>query len=204
MRLVLSVPGDWDQRVVDEGVLYQAPSQVYGMLVLPLGPAPADPESWVQRAFLHRARAEDGEPRNLQLTRSSTIDGWGLVVLDGAIGTQARFVAYLAFMDYAATVIGMCRDYRAHPGWRDEVLGLVVRARPDFSDDRVACLAHQLGGPPVVSEGRKRRVVADWHRVFSGGDIVLSGEGGPAAGTIRVSPDAGPIRPVAELFRAFL
>ncbi len=204
MRLVLPIPPAWQHRAVDDGVLYQAPSEVYGMLVTPLAAAPEDPETWVQRAFFHRARPEDGEPRNLQLSRFASVAGWGIVLLDGALGTQARFVAYLAFLDYAATVIGMCRDYTAHPGWRDELLDIVVRAQPDFADDRVVCLAHQLGAPPTSSPARKRRVLAGWQRSSSGGDLVLAGEGGAPAGTIRISPGAGPIRPVAELFRGFL
>ena len=97
MRLVLPIPPAWQHRAVDDGVLYQAPSEVYGMLVTPLAAALEDPETWVQRAFFHRARPEDGEPRNLQLSRFASVAGWGIVLLDGALGTQARFVAYLAW-----------------------------------------------------------------------------------------------------------
>lgn len=205
MKLVVPVPPDWEHRVVEDGILFQAPSEIFGMLVTPMGPAPVDPETWVQQAFMHRAREEEGPPRNLRISRFTTVDGWSGLLLDGALGTQDRFVAYLAFQDYAATVIAMCRDAEAQPTWRDQVLELVVRSQPDFSEDQVVSLSDLLGAsPPAVIESRKHRPLVGWHRSFVGGDLVLTGDGGPQAGTIRVTSHMMPIRSVREIFGAFL
>lgn len=205
MKLVVPVPPNWELRVVEDGTLYQAPSEIFGMLVTPMEPAPADPETWIQQAFAHRARAEDGPPRNLRISRFRTVDGWAGILLDGALGTQDRFVAYLAFLDYAVTVIAMCRDAEAQPTWRDQVLEIVVKSRPDFYDDRVISLSHLLGGPqPPNLESRKRPPMTGWHRSFVGGDLLLTGDGGAQAGTIRITSHMMPIRPVPEIFGAFL
>jgi len=204
MKLILPVPPDWEQRVVEDGILYQAPSQIFGMLVTPMGAAQPDPESWIRLAFLYRAKEDDGEPRDLTLSRFATADGWGVIVVDGVLGTQARFVAYLAFLDYACTVIGMCRDAQQQSTWRDEVLALVAQAHPDFTEDRVVCLADQLGSQPPPTVNRRRRAMAGWHRSFAGGDLVLTGEGGAPAGLIRVASHVTPVRTVREIFSSFV
>lgn len=205
MKLVVPAPPDWEHRIVDDGILYQAPSEIFGMLVTPMGPAPVDPETWLQQAFAYRAREEDGLPRNLRISRFATVDGWSGLLLDGALGTQDRFVAYLAFFDYAVTVIAMCRDAEAQPTWRDQVLELVVRSQPDFSEDRVLSLSHLLGSsPPAPIETRTRRPMIGWQRSFVGGDLLLTGEAGAQAGTIRITSHMMPLRPVHEIFSAFV
>jgi len=205
MKLVLPVPPDWEHRVVEDGILYQAPSQIFGMLVTPLAAAQPDPESWIRDAFLYRAKQGDGEPRDLTLSRFATVDGWAVIVIDGLLGTQARCVAYLAFLDYACTVIGMCRDAAQQPTWRDQVLALVAQARPDFTADRIVCLADQLGSqPPAQTPNRKRQPMSGWQRSFAGGDLVLTGDGGAAAGGIRVSSHVTPVPTVRQLFAEFV
>ena len=201
MKLDVPIPSDWETRRVDDGLLVQAPSTVYGMLVMPLGPADPDPELWMRRAFAYRARPEDGAPRDLALSRFATDAGWSGLLLDGKLGTQARFVVYLAFMDYAATIVGMCRVPGELAAWRAELLALVAKATPDFTMERPASLAQLLGAAPrPVSEHRERRAIAGWQRTFTGGNLVLTPVAHPAAGAIRITADVTPIEPVAQLF----
>src|ERR671933_468637 len=54
-------------------------------------------------------------------------------------------VAYFCFIDYAATVVAVCRDPDAQPSWRREALELLAQAQPDFSTDGVTGLADILG-----------------------------------------------------------
>ena len=201
MKLDVPIPTGWETRRVDEGLLVQAPSTVHGMLVMPLGPADPDPELWMRRAFAYRARVEDGEPRDLAMSPFATDAGWSGLLLDGKLGTQARFVVYLAFMDYAATVVGMCRVPAELASWRAELLALVAKATPDFTSERPACLAHQLGAAPrSEAEHRARHAIAGWHRTFAAGDLVLTHLAHPGAGAIRIAADVTPIEPVAKLF----
>jgi hypothetical protein len=205
VKLVVPVPPDWEQLTVEDGVLFQAPSQIFGMLVTRMGPAPVDPESWIRQAFMYRAHDTDGEPRDLALSRFTTREGWSAMRLDGALGTQGRFVTHFGFLDYAATVIAMCRDPIAQPTWREQILGIIAEARPDFSEDRVICLAHQLGLVPIIPSLRRGRLVlAGWQRSFVGGDLVLTGENGPSVGAIRITIGTSPIATVPQILDARL
>ncbi len=203
MKLVLPIPDDWKRLEVEGGILYEAPSQMFGMFVTPLGGAHAEPESWIQEAFLYRHEG-DGELRDLRFSQHLTAQGWGVAILDGGLGTQARFVAYMAFLDYSATVVGMCRNPEEHPTWREQLLAIVLQATPDFSDSGVACLAQLLGGPPAPSEKRLRKPMTGWRRSFCGGDLVLTDERGASAGTIRVTSHVTPVQPVNQIFADML
>jgi len=206
MKLVVPIPSDWKQRTVAEGSLHQSPVASVGILVMPLVAAHEDPEWWIQQAFV--LREKDGRaPRNLKLSRLTTDDGWGAILLDGELGAERRIVAYYAFLDYSATVIAICRDPLAVPSWRDDALAILARARPDFADEGAVCLATQLGAPPPMPGAPAtdvRGAVAAWRRTFAGSDLVLSAEEGPQAARIVVSRRVAPVRPVSELFAPFL
>lgn len=202
MKLELSLPVNWEQRAVDEGVMLQAPSKISGMLVTPIEPARLDPEEWVKRAFMYRARDEDGAPRNQKLSPFAMDTGWAGLRLDGDLGEQARMVLYLAFMDYAVTVVGMCRRPAELPAWRDDIVALIASAKPNFTDDtQLLCLAHQLGAPPPRStpDRRARHPIAGWQRSFAGGQPILSPRRDPHAGTLRISTGLAPLRTASEL-----
>lgn len=203
MKLVLPIPDDWKLLEVEAGVLYEAPDATYGMLVTPLGGALVEPESWLQQAFMYRHEG-DGEPRDLQFSQHVTTTGWGVALLDGGLGTQARFAAYLAFLDYSATVVAMCRTPEEHPTWREQALAIVLQANPDFSDPRVVCLHQMLGGSSAFSDARTRKPMTGWRRNFAGGDLVLTNEGGASVGTIRVTSHVTPLQPVNTLFAGIL
>jgi hypothetical protein len=206
MKLVLPIPADWRQRTVAEGVLYQSPARVFGLLVMPFDAAPEDPDNWVQRALLHR-EPDGQEPRNVRLSRLTTDSGWAAILLDGEVGTEARMVAYFAFLDYAATVIAICRDPAAMPSWRHDALAILMKVRPDFSQEGVVSLAKQLGSPPPTSVSRPldaRGAVSTWRRSFSGSDVVFTTEEGPAAGRIRIVQRKTPVRPAEEIFAPWL
>jgi len=204
MKLVLPIPADWESLEVAAGILYEAPGQAFGLLVTPLGGAHAEPETWIQQAFRYRAEQSDGELRDLQLSQHVTTKGWGVVLLDGGLGTQARFAAYIGFLDYSATVVAMCRNPAKHPAWRDQALAIVLQATPDFTDDRVVCLAHQLGGPTPTAEKRLRKPMTGWRRSFSGGELLITGEGGANVGTIRVVSRVTPVQSVNQIFADML
>ena len=205
MKLDVPIPDHWEVRRVEDGALYQAPSKVFGILVTPLGPAHPDPDLWIHHAFVNRARDDAAEARVLGSAPFRTAAGWSGILLEGEVGSQARLVIYLAFMDYAATVIAMCRMPDLIPTWRDEVLALVAQATPDFTSDAIVCLAHQLGGapPPAWTEHRERQDIAGWQRTFVGGQLLLSRATAPDAGAIRITADVTPIRPVSALFERF-
>jgi len=206
MNLVVPIPPDWKHRTVAEGVLYQAPIRAFGMLVMPLEAAREDPDTWVKQALVHREPAGQ-EPRNLKLSRLTTEDGWAAILLEGEVGSEARLVAYFGFLDYAATVIAICRDPAGLPSWRDDAIAILVRARPDFSQDGVVCLAHQLGSPPPSSGSPPtdaRGAAAGWRRSFVGGDVVLTADEGPQTGRIRLTQRLAPLRPMAEIFAPML
>lgn len=203
MKLIVPVPAEWKQQDVVDGVVLHAPNEGFGILVMPLGPAADDPEVWIQRAMVHRTRQKGVEPRNLRLSRFSTADGWGAILLEGDVGTEARLVAYFAFLDYAATVIAICRDPQKHAGWRADALAILAQARPDFTQEGAITLGQLLGAPPQATVVHGRAAVG-WRRTFSGGDLVLTGEDGASVGWIRISRQLAPVRPVDQLFRPFL
>ncbi|MCA9674558.1 MAG: hypothetical protein H6708_17570 [Kofleriaceae bacterium] len=201
MRLDLPIPDGWAARRVDAGLLVEAPGAAYDLLVLPMGPAPPDPERWLEQALVigvPDARAAD----DLEVGLFRTDGGWEGVFAAGVVGAEHRFAVYLAFLDYAAGVVGTCRTPDAHPGWRDELLACVQRARPDFSDDALHGLHDVLGQPPPGGEpeGRHPTPIAGWQRTFVGGAIVLSRIDHPGAGLIRVELEHTPVRAAASLF----
>lgn len=205
MKLVVPVPAGWQQHAVPDGTLLQAPGDAFGILVLPLVAAPPDPDAWMQHALVHRTHQRGVEPSALQWSRFATDDGWAAILLDGAIGSEARLVAFFGFFDYAATAIAICRDPAAHPAWRDEVIRALAQARPDFAQGGVVCLSELLGRPsPTVARPPLPARGGGWRRTFVGGDLVFSGEDGPGAAWIRITQRVAPIRSVDQIFGGFL
>ncbi len=206
MKLVVPIPADWKQKTVAEGILYGAPNRALGMLVMPLVAAHEDPETWIKQALLLRER-EGREPRNVSMSRLTTDDGWAAMLLEGEVGSDARMVAYFAFLDYSATVIAICRDPASVPSWRDQALAILVKARPDLTQEGVVCLAHLLGSPPPAPGSHPfdaGGAVAGWRRSFVGSDCVLTDEEGAHAGRIRIAQRVAPLRSVEEIFAPFL
>lgn len=199
MKLLLPLPEGWRQRRLREGVLLVAPEHDLELFVTPLTGVDADPEAWMHWALTKR-RAE--APRNLQSTSVKTESGWVAMVLSADVGGEARLVAYYLFFDYAAAVIAACKAPAARPAWRDEVLALLGRAKPDFSHRGAISLSHQLGAPPPHDATRPvddRGALMGWRRTSSGADMFLRPSDPHHTGSIRISRRVAPIVPVAEI-----
>lgn len=199
MKLLLPLPERWRQRRLRDGVLLVAPEENLELFVTKLTGVDADPEAWMQWALTKRG-AEP--PRNLQSTSFKTESGWVAMVLSADVGDEARLVAYYLFFDYAAAVIAACKAPAARPRWRDEVVALLVRAKPDFTQRGVISLSHQLGGPPPLAATRPiddGGALTRWRRISSGGDLFLRPNEPFHSGSIRISRRITPIVPVAEI-----
>lgn len=202
MRLSIPTPPDWTRRRVADGELLRAPDRALELLVFPIGGAKPDPEAWLRAALIHRTRQADPRPTNVETAHFETAAGWPAILIEATIGTEARLVAYLSFLDYAATVIAICGD-PSITGWRERVLGVLAAATPDFSGDRIVCLADVVGNPPPRDRQWPREREGQWRRAFSGGDAVLVLEDDPKSGWIRFSSGLTPMRAAADLFLSF-
>jgi len=202
MRLAVPIPNEWRQQIVAEGVLVESPNARLGMLITAIGPAQPDPDVWLHRAFMHRAGS--AVPRNLAVAPFSTEAGWAGMLLVGELGTQERLVVYLAFIDYAAMVVATCTAPAELPTWRTEILAMIVHATLNLEpDDGVACLAHLLGEPPPTpGDARTHQPILGWQRTLGERQLVLTTTASDA-GTIRVTTDLAPLRPVSQLFDGF-
>ncbi len=203
MRLTVPTPPGWLRQQVAGGELLKAPSRDLELLVLPLEGAKLEPPKWLWVALLHGGKQPGLEPEiepvNVLNGQLKTTGAWTAVTVEGTVGAESRFVAYYAFLDLCATVIVRCRSEIAE--WRDEVIEILSRATPDFSQEGSTCLAELLGAkPPIEHAPPVTLPTHTWRRASSGGDVVLIPRLDPDSGWIRITSGVRPLQWIPQLF----
>lgn len=203
MRLTVPTPPDWLRQPVDGCEMLKAPSGDLQLLVLPLEGAKLVPAKWIWLALVHGGEqpglAPPIEPTHVVSGQLTTTGAWTALTVEGTVGAEHRLVAYFTFLDLCATVVA--RSARDISAWRDEVVGILSRATPDFTQDRSTCLAELLGATPP--EKRAPPVTLPphtWRRASSGGDVVLISRLDPDSGWIRITSGVTPLRWIPDLF----
>lgn len=203
MRLTVPTPPGWLRQQVAGGELLKAPSRGLELLVLPLGGAKLEPPKWLWTALVYGGEQPEldpgTEPSSVQNGQLVTAGAWRALTVEGTVGAESRFVAYFTFLDLSATVIARCASDISE--WRDEVIGILYRATPDFSQDRSTCLAELLGArPPVMRALPAMLPPQTWRRAYSGGDVVLIPRLDPDSGWIRITSGLTPLQTIPLLF----
>jgi len=203
MRLTVPTPPGWLRQQVAGGELLKAPSRELELLVLPLEGAKLEPPKWLWTALLHAGEQPGLEPEiepiNVVSGELTTVGAWRALTVEGKVGAESRLVAYFTFLDLSATVIARCGSEISE--WRDEVIGILARAVPDFSQHRSTCLAELLGAKPPVKRAPPATLPPHtWRRASSGGDVVLIPRLDPDSGWIRVTSGLTPLQWIPQLF----
>jgi|GEM_PF-5969731 len=207
MKLTVPTPPGWLRQQLVSGELLKAPSRDLSMIVMPIEGAKLEPLKWLWSALVHADERsssvydldEDPDPSKFVTGQIKTIGSWTALTVEGKVGTESRLVAYYTFLDLSATVIVRCTDGDVAE-WKDEVIAILYRAMPDFSQDRPTCLAEILGAKPPLLRAPVTLPPHTWRRASSGGDAVLIARLDPDAGWIRISAGLTPQRNFPEMF----
>ncbi len=207
MFLAVPTPAEWSRRRVAQGQLLRSPEGEIEVLVLPIEGARIEPLNWLYQALLYRGGArppiEWDEPvvTNVVQGQLTTAAAWTALTIEADVGGVHTLVAYFTFLDLSATVI-------AHSPlpvdmWREPIIEILYRAAPDFTPDRITCIAELLDAPAPTASAHVDFSMDGWRRAFSGGDVVLTRADDPDGGWIRQTANLGPTRSVPELFEEF-
>ena len=173
------------------------------MLVLSIEGAKLEPVKWLWQALVYAGAPrpavewEVPQPTEVVQGQLKSVTAWTAVTLEGKVGDEYRFVAYFTFLDLSATVIA--RSLHPISAWRDDVIELLYESGPDFTPERITCLAELLdAAPPLVRQPSE--LSRAWRRTFSGGNVVLVPRMKPDSGWIQQTMAQTPLRSVPELF----
>lgn len=204
MNLSVPTPDGWLRQIVARGELLRAPAGALELLVLPIEGAKLAPAKWMYEALVYGGASRPAiewdarQPIDVVQGQLTTVGAWTAVTVEARVGDEYRLVAYFTFLDLCATVIASSPN--AVSEWRDEVIEILYRAGPDFTPDRITCLAELLDAPPPLTREPVEFQPELWRRVSLGGDVALQLRDDPNAGWIRQTQGLTPLRSVPELF----
>src|SRR5690606_5377248 len=157
MHLVVPTPDGWRRQRVAGGELLRAPDRALELLVLPIEGAKLEPVKWLLQALVYGGGPRPAiewdvrAPRDVVQGQLMTVAAWTALTLEANVGDEFHFVAYFSFLDLCATVIA--RSPHPVSEWRDEVIEILRHAEPDFTPDRITCVADLLDvKPPVIRQ----------------------------------------------------
>jgi hypothetical protein len=149
MRLLIDLPEAW-KPIPQEGFLGVVVEPDLVMEIPDLHPVPEDVWSWSRGAALRDVPPEGAEIEITNMFDPRTALGWPIAVYesearDGDAVVEARIHAVFAMIEYGSIVVARARDRARLAARRDEILGALETARPDWGDDPRASLRDLLG-----------------------------------------------------------
>ena len=203
MKLAVPTPPGWRRQKVAGGELLRAPEGACDVLVLAIEGAQLEPVKWLWKALAYggptRPAIDWNTPELTEVVQGQlkSITEWTAVTVEARVGDEYRFVAYFTFLDLSATVIA--RSLHPISAWRDDVIEMLAESGPDFTPERITCLAELLDAPPPLAR-QPIELPRVWRRTFSGGNVVLVPRMKPDSGWIQQTMQLAPLRSVPELF----